>query len=176
VAQPGYYAVTLARYGIRVEQTGTTRAALMRFTFPRTSQANVLAEVSQSINGSHPGSVSVVGDRELQGWVKSDVGYKLYFDAVFDRPFTSSGVSNASGTDAGAHVTFDTAADPTVTMRVGVSYVDQAGAANNLAAELPAGGTFDRVREAARTAWDRRLHDVAVAGGSRSARQTFSDN
>ncbi len=175
-AQPGYYAVTLARYGTRVELTGTTRASLMRFTFPRTTQANVLAEVSQSINGSNPGSVSVIGDRELEGWVKSDVGYKLYFDAVFDRAFASSGVTNASGADAGAHVTFDTTADPTVTMRVGISYVDQAGAAANLAAELPARRSFDRVHEAARADWDRHLNDVAVAGGTRSEQQTFYDN
>ena len=61
VGQPGYYAVTLARSGIRTELTSTTRAALMRFTFPSTSQANVLAEVSQSINGANLGSVSIVG-------------------------------------------------------------------------------------------------------------------
>lgn len=176
VAQPGYYAVTLSRYGTRVELTGSTRAALMRFTFPRMAQANVLAEVSQSIDGSHPGSVSVVGDRELEGWVTSDVGYKLYFDAVFDRPFASSGVSSASGADAGAHVTFDTTANPTVTMRVGISYVDQAGAAANLAAELPASLSFDRVRGRARTDWDRHLNDAAVSGGTHAAQQTFYDN
>jgi predicted alpha-1,2-mannosidase len=176
IAEPGYYAVTLSRYGTRVELTGATRAALMRFTFPRTTQANVLAEVSQSINGSNPGSVSVLGDRELEGWVKSDVGYKLYFDAVFDRPFASSGVSSASGTDAGAHVTFDTTVDPTVTMRVGISYVDQAGAAANLAAELPSTSSFDRVRRAARAAWDRHLNDVAVSGGTRAGQETFYDN
>jgi predicted alpha-1,2-mannosidase len=176
VAQPGYYAVTLSRYGTRVELTGTTRAALMRFTFPRTAQANVLAEVSQSINGSNPGSVSVIGDRELEGWVKSNVGYKLYFDAAFDRPFASSDVSSASGTDAGAHVTFDTTADPTVTMRVGISYVDQAGAAANLAAELPSTSSFDRVRRRAQADWDRHLNDVAVSGGAHATQQTFYDN
>jgi putative alpha-1,2-mannosidase len=66
-AQPGYHAVTLARSGIRTELTGTLLAAEMRFTFPSTAQANVLAEVSQSTSGPHPGSVTVVGRRELQG-------------------------------------------------------------------------------------------------------------
>jgi predicted alpha-1,2-mannosidase len=175
-AQPGYYAVTLARYQTRVELTGTTRAAVMRFTFPRTTQANVLAEVSQSINGANPGSVSIVGNRELRGWVKSDVGYKLYFDAVFDRPFSGSGVFSASGTGAGAHVSFDTSANPTVTMRVAVSYVDEAGAENNLVSELPASRSFEQVRARAQAAWNRRLSDVAVAGGTRTAQQTFYDN
>ncbi len=185
-AQPGYYAVTLVRSGVRTELTGTVRAAEMRFTFPSTAQANILAEVSQSINGAHPGSVTVLGDNELQGWVNSDVGYRLYFDAVLDRPFSASGTwtggtlspgaKTASGNPVGAYLTFDTTQNPTVTMRVGISYVSQSGASANLAAEIPAGRSFDAVRRAARAAWDRRLSDVAVTGGTGGEERTFYDN
>jgi predicted alpha-1,2-mannosidase len=175
VAQPGYYAVTLARYQTRVELTGTTRAAMIRFRFPATTQANVLAEVSQSINGANPGSVTVVGNHELHGWVKSDVGYKLYFDAIFDRPFSAT-VPSASGPATEAAATFDTSVNPTVTMRVGISYVDPGGAAANLAAEIPASRSFDAVRAAAWADWDRHLGDVAIGGGSGTAQQTFYDN
>ena len=185
-AQPGYYGVTLQRYGIHTELTGTLRAAVMRFTFPGGQQANVLAQVSQSINGNHPGSVSIVGHRELQGWVSSDVGYRLYFDAVFSRPFSASGTwkgsalapgtPSASGNPVGAYLTFDTTHAAVVSMRVGISYVSQAGAAANLAAEIPAGRSFDAVRRAARAAWDRRLSDVQVAGGTRGAQETLYDN
>jgi len=186
VAQPGYYAVTLARYRTRVELTGTTRAAMIRFTFPSVAQANVLAEVSQSINGKHPGSVTILGSNALQGWVRSDVGYKLYFAAVFDRPFatastwsgtaSSAGSRTAAGNDIGAVASFNTTSDPKVTMRVAISYVDQAGAWGNLNAEIPARASFDAVRAAARRAWDRRLSDIAVSGGTTSDRQTFYDN
>jgi putative alpha-1,2-mannosidase len=169
IAQPGYYSVRLQRYQTRVELTSATRAAMMRFTFPKSKQANVLAEVSQSINQADPGSVSVVGNHELQGWVKSDVGYTIYFDAVFDRPFESSTVPSASGTNTLAYATFDTTTNPSVTMRVGISYVDEAGAENNLAAEVPASRSFDHVKRAARAAWDRRLGDIAVSGGLRPA-------
>lgn len=185
-AQPGYYAVTLARSGIRTELTGTLRAAVMRFTFPSTTQANVLAEVSQSVNGANPGSVNVVGPNQLTGWVKSDVGYRVYFDAVFSRPFTAAGTwtgttlapgsASASGNPVGAYLTFDTTNDPTVTMRVAISYVSQAGAAANLADEAPAGRSFDAVRQSAQAAWDRRLGDVAVTGGTRGEERTFYDN
>jgi predicted alpha-1,2-mannosidase len=167
VAQPGYYAVTLTRYRTRVELTATTRAAIMRFTFPRTTQANVLAEVDQSIASQYQGSVSAVGNDELRGWTKSSVGYTVYFDAVFDRPFSSSN---------GDYVTFDTSSSPTVTMRVAISYVDQAGAAANLVAELPPARSFDAVRAAARADWDRHLDDVAVSGGTGASQETFYDN
>lgn len=136
----------------------------------------MLAEVSQSINGANPGSVSTGGNDELQGWVKSDVGYKLCFDAIFDRPFTASGVWDASGTAAGAYATFDTTRDQTVTMRVAISYVDQAGASKNLAAELPPDRSFGQVRRAARTDWNGRLNGVAIEGGTLAGWETFYDN
>jgi predicted alpha-1,2-mannosidase len=158
----------------------------MRFTFPSTSQANVLAEVSQSINGANPGSVSFVGNNELQGWVKSDVGYRVYFDAVFDRPFTAEGTwagttlapgtTGASGNPVGAYLTFDATSNPTVIMRVGISYVSQAGAGANLAAEIPAGRSFDAVRQAARADWDRQLSGITISGGSTGEQKTFYDN
>jgi len=172
IGAPGYYAVTLLRYQTRVALTATLRAALMRFTFPATKQANVLAEVTRAVNGTHKGAVSVVGGDELRGWVKSDVGYTVYFDAIFDRRFTSSAPLAAGG----AYVTFDTTSHPTVTMRVGISYVDEAGAENNLAAEIPATRTFAQVRQAARADWDRHLNDIAVAGGTVPDRETFYDN
>jgi len=175
VAQPGYYAVTLSRYQTRVELTATERAAMMRFTFPATNQANVLAEVSQSINGANPGSVSIVGNDELQGWVKSDVGYTVYFDAAFDRPFAASAVTG-TGKSAGAAATFDATSNHVVTMRVGISYTSLPEAQANLAAELPSGSRFDQVRRAARQAWDRALNRVRISGGAPAARRTFYEN
>jgi len=47
-AQPGYYAVTLADYGIRVELTATRRVGLQRYTFPATTPAHVLLEINIS--------------------------------------------------------------------------------------------------------------------------------
>ncbi len=41
-ASPGYYAVTLDDYNIRVELTSTTRAGFQRYTFPKAGQARVL--------------------------------------------------------------------------------------------------------------------------------------
>lgn len=172
VAEPGYYAVTLARYGIRTEITATTRAAMMRFTYPAGAQAGLLAEVTRGINGVHAGTVSVSGDRTLTGWVKSDVGYRLYFAARFDRPFAGASPLGA----AGEYLRFDTAGSRTVTMRVAISYVDLAGARDNLSRELPASLSFAQAESAARAAWSRRLSDIAISGGTRADRETFYDN
>ncbi|HEY8739943.1 MAG TPA: GH92 family glycosyl hydrolase [Candidatus Dormibacteraeota bacterium] len=190
-AHPGYYAVDLQTYpGTSVAITATDRAALLRYTFPATTQANVLANAGLSIKGQHPASVTAVGDRTLEGWMRSETkpgdGYTLYFHAVFDRPFTTTGTwlgstitpgsRTVSGSGAGGYLTFDTTAVPAVTMRVGISYVDAAGAANNLAQEIPATRSFDSVRQAAHDTWNAHLHQVEVDGGSADLTATFYSN
>jgi predicted alpha-1,2-mannosidase len=172
VAQPGYYAVTLARYGIRAELTATTRAAMMRFTYPATGRAGLLAEVTRGLNGTHSGSVTVADTHTLTGWVKSDVGYTVYFVASFDHPFTAH--TPLSG--GGEYLAFDTSKSRAVTMRVAISYVDQAGAESNLATEIPPRRSFARVRQAAQADWQRHLDDVRISGGPLPDRETFYDN
>jgi predicted alpha-1,2-mannosidase len=171
LAQPGYYAVSLTRYGVRAEMTATARAAIMRFTFPATTRANVLAEVGQSIDGAQGGAAGVVGDDELQGFTRSAVGYTVYFDARFSRPFSGAGTLSP-----GRYVTFDTTSDHVITMRVGISYVSLAGAQANLQDEIPAGRGFDAVRAAAQRAWAGALSRASVTGGTRGERRTLYEN
>jgi predicted alpha-1,2-mannosidase len=170
-AQPGYYAVTLAASRTKVELTATPRGGMLRATYPATTQANLILNAATSIGATHPAAVSVVGDRGLEGWAQSDVGYRVYFSAAFDRPFAA-----AHAFAGGEYVTFDTTQNPVVTMRVAISYLDQAGARANLAAELPEGTSFDAVRRAAHDAWDARLHDAVVSGGDPGQRATFYTN
>jgi predicted alpha-1,2-mannosidase len=122
--------------------------------------------------------------------------YTLYFVAALDRPFTaggawedakvSSGARDAHGgttygdrghppghKGSGAWISFDPAKTPIVNMRVGISYVSLDNARANLAAENPAGTTFDRVRESARDVWNARLGQIAVKGGTKDQRTVF---
>ena len=110
--------------------------------------------------------------------------YHLFFTASFDTPITSYGTwkdatvtpnsTTASGGEgwttatrtnkgSGAYVGF--AQGSTVGMRVGISYVSAANAAANLAAENPAGTTFDSVKTAAHDAWKDELGRIAVTPG-----------
>jgi len=204
VAQPGYYAVTLDSYATRAELTSTERAAMERFTFPSTGQANVLLAASQSIYSglhpfsisgystipTHPARVTIVGDRTLQGWAQSLepglASYRVYFTARFDRPFSAFGTwsgkavhpgsRTTTGSADGGYVSFDTTRDRTVTMRAAISYIDVAGAAANLASEIPDGRAFASVRTAAHDAWNSRLHDIEVRGSDPGALALFYTN
>ncbi|MGW3726802.1 GH92 family glycosyl hydrolase, partial [Streptomyces sp. NPDC000851] len=79
---------------------------------------------------------------------------------------------SVSGPGSGAYVTFDTARSRTVGVKVGLSYVSTAGAAENAAKEQgPA--SFDAVAQATRMEWNTRLHQIEVGGGTDAQRTTF---
>ena len=77
IAQPGYYAVTLATPGVRVELTAGQRVGWHRYTFPKDQDAHVLLDLRPSIY-DYPGKVlwarlrvradgTVTGYRETRG-------------------------------------------------------------------------------------------------------------
>jgi predicted alpha-1,2-mannosidase len=75
-------------------------------------------------------------------------------------------------TQTGAYVTFDTAAEPAVGVRVAVSFTDVDGARRNLAAESP-DFDLDRARAETRAAWNALLRRIDVRGGPEHLRRTF---
>ncbi len=80
--------------------------------------------------------------------------------------------SSGSGVVAGGYVSFDTSQDSTVGMQVAVSYVGEAGARANLAAE---NARFDVARQAwaTRAAWDDQLGRIEAHGGTTGERTSF---
>ncbi|MBY8828492.1 GH92 family glycosyl hydrolase [Hephaestia mangrovi] len=121
--------------------------------------------------------------------------YTLHFVAQFDQPFTVGGtwtdaVLHPGATDAsggtgygkdgfpapgkgsGGWISFGKQARH-VTMRIGISYVDEAGARANLAKEDPQGSTLDGIATAARQAWDDELGKIRISGGSADDRSVF---
>ncbi|MEU4037413.1 lectin [Streptomyces collinus] len=102
-ATAGSYKVDLGNK-VTTELTTTTRSGMARFTFPSTSQANLLFKLSHSQNGASSTQFNVVSDTEVSGQVTSGrfcgAGntYTVYFDMVFDRPFASSGSTLAGAT------------------------------------------------------------------------------
>lgn len=121
--------------------------------------------------------------------------YRLHFSAVFDRDFASTGTwkdaavtpggttatggegyltgADRAGQGSGGWVGFDTGADRDVRMRIGISYVDAAGAVANREAEVPDGATVDTVAAATRNAWSTELNRIRVGGGTEDRTRAF---
>jgi predicted alpha-1,2-mannosidase len=195
-ASPGYYAVTLNHSGVRAELTATTRTGWARFTYPNTPHANVVIDPGANFRGVRTASVHVSGNDTVVGSVsswgywnacpaRSHNRYTLYFAMKFSRPFSSfgsgdndarprTGHRDARGRDAGAYVSFDTAAAPgPIVSKVGISYVDPAGARRNLDSETGQSFDFDATAASARAAWNGLLGRVQVSGGAEQQTQTF---
>ncbi|HEV2372093.1 MAG TPA: lectin [Streptosporangiaceae bacterium] len=101
-AQAGYYSVTTSN-GVKTELTATTRTGMARFTFPSTTQANLIFKLNDSANGDSATSFNVVSSTEVSGSVTSGhfcgAGntYTLYFDMQFDQPFSTNGTFTPLG-------------------------------------------------------------------------------
>jgi predicted alpha-1,2-mannosidase len=187
-ASPGRYQVALGQPKVTTQLTVTTRTGLARFTFPSTSQANVLLKVAGSANPVTRSSFRTVGRDQISGQVTSGqfcstgTAYTLYFTARFNRPFASvgawsgsavtPGVRHCAGTTCGAFASFDARTDRAVEMKVGISFVSAANATQNLHTEDP-GWSVPNVESAARQRWNALLGGVRIGGGSRAAQHTF---
>ena len=180
VAQAGYYsAESNLPNTITSDFTETPHSAMGRFTFPETTQADFLVKLMDSQNGDSATSATIVGNDEIQGSVTSGdfcgegvndgqvQQYTVYFDIVFDHPFTASQIITESGqTDPDSvFLTFDTTSNPVIQAKVGISYVSTANAKLNWQTENP-GWNFGAVKSAAQADWNKLLGRIQVSGGS----------
>lgn len=186
VAQPGYYAVTLADYGIRAELTATARVGVHRYHFPAGRAAHVLIDLRTSLY-DYPGKVlwsrlrlrsdgTVTGFRQTRGWAP---GRQLYFALRFSCPLSAHQLHNTEtdvpykgfpppaarepqaraqleGRQLVGVFDFDGAAGGELVVKVAISAVSEAGAIANLDEGMP-GWDFDGVRRAAREQWRQAL-------------------
>ena len=65
-ATPGYYALTLKKYGVRAETSATLRSGIERYTFPK-GRANILLNVGDGLSNESGGMVRRVSDTEIEG-------------------------------------------------------------------------------------------------------------
>ena len=188
-ASPGRYQVELggpSRIGVSLAVT--TRTGISAFDFPSGTQSNVLFKVSGSINPVSAATVQALGHDEVEGQVTSGqfcgtgTNYTLHFVALFDRPFSSSGTwdgsgtspgtATCSGTTCGSFVTFDTTKVRQVLMKVGISFVSTQDAMQNLRAEDPE-WSVQRVASEAQNRWNALLGRIAIGGGTPAQQHTF---
>jgi len=191
VEQAGYYAVTLADYGVRAELTAGRRIGWHRYTFPAGKPAHLLLDLRPSIY-DYPGKVlwaslrvhedgTVTGCRTTRGWAP---GRELCFAMRFSQPMTSRTLYNRetdvvykgfkgpgnqpedhdaqSGRALEGVFDFGTLKQP-LGVKVAISTVSEAGAVANLDAEGQ-GWDFDARRAEARSDWDKALASIDVEG------------
>ncbi len=189
-ARPGYYGVRLLDSGIHVELSATARTAIHRYRYPNGVRPKVLLDLVHSIY-HYDGKVSwaeirvedehtVSGYRRSHGWAPDRA---VYFTMKFSRPIVRHQLINqdepeykgfgvkgalledypvAKGRKMKACFEFDSSEEPLL-VKVAISGVDMHGARGNLESEL-LHWDFDRVVQAAETAWQTELSKVDFTG------------
>jgi predicted alpha-1,2-mannosidase len=198
-AQPGYYRIRMLQWEIDAELTATERTGVARFTFPANKPANILLPLSHTLNQVEATEVRVVGNNRIEGYVEDHAfcnrpgTFKVYFVMLFDQPFSSFGTSTSEHFGGpgvirpetrsaaqrgheqwlGAYATWAAESEPrTITAKIGISYVDIAGAEGNLSAET-SGKDFDAIQHATRQSWERELGRIQVDGGTSTQKRVF---
>ncbi len=187
-AHPGYYSVHLDTPNVDVELTVGPHSGSGQFTYPSSTNSTMLINAGGSINGNTASSVNIDSNkREITGSATSTVGcgsskYTLYFDAQFDRAFSTFGTWNEanvahgsttnSSPHSGAFITFDSTQQRVVHVKVGISFVSLANARLNNIGEN-GNKEFATQRIAADTAWNTRLKSIEVQGGTEDERRVF---
>ncbi len=194
-AQPGYYAVTLDDYKVRVELTASARVGMHRYSFPTGKPAHVVLDLRTSMY-DYPGKIlwsrvrvrpdgTVTGFRETRGWAP---GRQLYFAMRFSQPLSGhqlhdteqdvvyKGFPPPGEKDPTQRAqiegrqlvaAFDVApeAGKPLLVKVAISPVSEEGAIANLDAEAP-GWDFDGMRAAAKQQWSEALGAVEAQGSA----------
>lgn len=176
IAKPHYYGVTFDN-GLKTEITPTDHAALMRFTFPGDRASLIFDNVNDkgglSLDTEH-GTVTGFSD------VRSGLSVgatRLFVYGVFDAPVTGGGrLGGGGGKDVTGYLRFRPGTDRTVTMRIATSLIGVDQAKANLDREIPAGATFDGVRDRAQAQWDDLLGRIEVQGAGRDQLTTLYSN
>ena len=186
-ATPYYYKVYLADWDVTAELAPTERAAIMRLTYPETSEARVVID---PFDGGSCLQIDEAGRRVMGYTTKNSggvpEGFKNYFVIEFSHPITFAGIyGDKQGGDklledivmmADNHV-IGVVGFPTlrrgeqVTLRIASSFISYEQALRNLA-EL-GDRSFDEVCAAGRQRWDEVLGRIRVDDDNIDHLRTF---
>jgi predicted alpha-1,2-mannosidase len=193
VVSPYYYSVSMdagESRKIKSEMTATEHCAILRFTYPRNTNASMVVEATrQGVTGEV--AVNAIG-QEITGYNPDRIDAKLtslqlpnfkgYFVVQINRPFAgfgtwqdrtvNPGATNTLAKDVGAYATFATAQNDVIEVKVGTSFISLDQARANLAAEIP-GWNFGTVKANLKRAWNEKLGRISIGGCTRDQRVQF---
>lgn len=199
----GYYKVYLSDTKIWAEMTATERASLMRFTYPKGQDGRVMIDLHIPAEYDYQlvdVSLRKVSDCRIEGvshqitprvWSDdADQEYRVNFVMEFDHPIKRIGTWRDSTVvyadcleaknlkDGGMFVEFDTAENPVVQVRIGLSPVSVDNAADNLKREITDrfGWSFSQVVDNQKRVWNDIFDRVEITTDNQLEKKRFYTN
>jgi predicted alpha-1,2-mannosidase len=170
---PHHYGVRFAN-GMTADLAPTSHAAIMRFTFPD-KHGWLLFD-----NAANRGRLRLNADTGvISGYTRvrsrlSAGARRMFVYGVTAAPATRGAkVRFPPWRRVSGYFEFD---GPDATLRIATSLISLAQAKRNLELEIPAGTTFEQVRDQARELWQEQLGRVEVEGATEDQRTTLYSN
>lgn len=190
IIQPGYHKVHLEKYNIDAELTSTNRVGFHRYTFPESSESNILIDLSVELGPSdtQSGYIKKTNNHEIVGYAvmaptrRRPKPVEVFFVIQFNKPFKNLGgwkkeidlpmIDSIQGERIGAYVTFPTKNKEERLMKVAISYVSIEQARLNLVTELPH-WNFNQIVFESRKVWNDELKKIEIKGGTKTEQSRF---
>jgi len=194
-SSPGYYSVYLDDYKTKVEMTTTAWTGIYRFTFPQTEKAHVLIDL-----GRMGGGAEIVGDHTVRGKItrgRPGRSFTTSFVVEFSKPLKTFGTFRqipptdsilnsrnllgdkevspetraVTGPYAGTYLQFSTKEGEQVLARV--AYGQSYELAEAKLRQVTQAWNFNLIRKQAEEAWQQKLGQIEVEGGTEKEKMLF---
>ncbi|MBZ0328515.1 MAG: GH92 family glycosyl hydrolase [Altibacter sp.] len=175
-ASPGYYKVHLDATNIDVELTVTPRAGIHKYTYPASENQHLILDLEHrdmilDINVREISKYEVSGYRFSKAWTEDQ---RLYFYMKFSHPIDipTHFHRDPDRRTRMAGYTFINPNNEPVTVRIGISAVDEAGAKKNLEAEI-GNRSFEEIKASAEDAWEKQLEKIVIESTDNDHKTNF---
>ncbi|MGQ7944645.1 GH92 family glycosyl hydrolase [Flavobacterium sp. WC2509] len=187
----GYYETVFKENQIKTEITTAEKASFYRITYPKNASKELKIDPgfflgenpvpnsreSQQFVGSQ---IEIVSDTEVRGYSRIRGGwnngraYTVYFWAVFDQPiakyvtwkdgkfYANQSAQFDSGKKTGALLSFGTAGKQELNVKIGISFLSELKAKNNIQEEIPH-WDFNKVLSALENKWEQLLSRIKLS-------------
>lgn len=190
IARAGYYSVQLDDYNIKAELTATERVGFHQYSFPRTTDAHIILDLTHGIYNYVGKNIwaavrvendsTVTGYRQTFGWARTRM---VFFAMTFSKPFKSYGSNDAqrkekykgfwskfnqaenfpdvAGKDLKLFFNFDIKTNEKIKIKFALSGVSTEGAMKNLNAEIK-DWDFEKTTREAGAKWGKELAKIQI--------------
>jgi predicted alpha-1,2-mannosidase len=192
-ASPGFYSVSFPKINLKAELTATKRVGLHRYHFGAGTTPRILIDIGSTLGKGRSRECEVhvnKNQREITGTTRTFGsfsgrygGLKVYFVARLKKDWQSFSTwsgnnivenqTKATGDDVGVELRFEKEnKEQTIELAIALSHVSIKNARKNMKKEL-AETSFEDVRKAASSKWNKMLSLVQIEGGSQSDQKIF---
>jgi len=168
-AEPGFYQVYLSDYGINVSLTSTLRAGYHKYEFKDSGDRQILFDLAKALSGVRGWNIEQVNSKELKGF---QGGENVYFYIKLNTEIRELYKKDEGERSGYAVIHLADENKGPVELKIGLSFVSQENAKENLEKELGT-KTFEQVRTEANRTWESLLSAIQVKGGTEKQKVMF---